>query len=420
MNVCLLEVENFRGIKEAKIKLGEHVLLLGANNVGKSAIIDALALLLGRRGLVRDLWEHDFFASSPKPEDRIMLRATITGFQPDGPEAHPFWFAGDASHAWWVPATTTLVFGERPQGANLALQIGFAARFDTDNAEVLTERYFVDSDADPFQDSVRPVKAHHLQELGFFLLPSHRTWDRVLSFSSDLFRRALKVGDAKPSAALLELRDYLRAPEACLEKTDEFGKVVDRVQQDLANYVGAQEADLSFLPTTGDTEGVLRAIVPHLVGKAGSGAPLIPMGRQGSGVISLQTILLLLEVGRQRQEQGGTFLLAAEEPELHLHPGYHRRLVARLREVRDQTITTTHSPEIAAYYQPDEIAVLKNEHGNLTAIPLLCQPSVPDKNVLLRLYTLFRPEVCEALMHSFIIIPGNCLGLTDPPWALTA
>jgi predicted ATP-dependent endonuclease of OLD family len=63
MHVCLLEIKNFRGIKDAKINLGEHVPLLGANNLGNSAIIDALAWLPGRRGL-HDLWQHDFSAGS--------------------------------------------------------------------------------------------------------------------------------------------------------------------------------------------------------------------------------------------------------------------------------------------------------------------------------------------------------------------
>ena len=79
MHVCFLEINGFRGIREAKVRLGEHVLLLGANNVGKSALIDGLALILGRKGLVRDLWEHDFFASSPKPEGQ------------DPPPCHNHW-----------------------------------------------------------------------------------------------------------------------------------------------------------------------------------------------------------------------------------------------------------------------------------------------------------------------------------------
>src|SRR5689334_13655449 len=126
MHVTLLEISNFRGIRTANIHLNEHVVLVGPNNAGKSAIIDALALLLGRRGLVRDLWEHDFFGSSPQPEDRIILRATLTGFEPDDPGAHPFWFASDASYAWWLPSANKVMFGERPPDGKLAMQIGFA------------------------------------------------------------------------------------------------------------------------------------------------------------------------------------------------------------------------------------------------------------------------------------------------------
>jgi putative ATP-dependent endonuclease of OLD family len=413
LHVCLLEIDRFRGIKSAKVQLGQHVVLLGGNNVGKSAIIDALALLLGRRGLVRDLWEHDFFGSAPEASDRVQLRATITGFEPDDSAKHPFWFADGASHVWWLEDSGKVEFGTRPAGAKLAMQIGFSARFDLEIAEVVTERYFVTSDADSFQDDEPPVRAHHLEELGFFLLPSHRTWDRILSFSSELFRRTLTAEQAKPSAALLHLREYLRAPGAHLETVEGFKDVVQSVEHELASYVGNEEAHLAFMPTTTDTDGVLRALTPHLIGKAGAEAPAVPMGRQGSGVVSLQTILLLLEIGRRRRANGKPFILAAEEPELHLHPGHHRRLVARLRGVSDQTIVTTHSPEVAAYYRPQEIVILRNDKGELAAQPLLRGPTVPTTNALLRLFTLLRTDVCEALMHSVVIIPE---GETEFRW----
>lgn len=48
MQVALFEINGFRGITSAKIALGNHVILLGANNAGQSAVLDALALLLGR------------------------------------------------------------------------------------------------------------------------------------------------------------------------------------------------------------------------------------------------------------------------------------------------------------------------------------------------------------------------------------
>src|SRR5690348_9296873 len=104
MYVCQLDIENFRGIQKATIQLTPHVVLLGANNVGKTAVIDAVALLLGRRRLIRELWEHDFVGSSPRPDSRIKLTATITGFDPDDVRAHPSWFGEDgASHVWRDP-----------------------------------------------------------------------------------------------------------------------------------------------------------------------------------------------------------------------------------------------------------------------------------------------------------------------------
>lgn len=412
MRVCQVDIENFRGIQSATIALPDHSVLLGANNVGKSAVIDALALLLGRRRLVRDLWEHDFFGSSPQPESRISLTATVTNFAPDSVAAHPNWFGADGATPLWLLPDGQLVPGERPQDGRLAMQVGFSARFDDEALEVETLRYFKDGDTDPFQEpQLRLLRSRHLQELGFFLLPSHRTWDRVLSFSSDLFRRILRVEEAVPGPAIVQLRDWLRSPAERLEEFPQLKDLIGRVEGELGRYIGEGEAHLSFRPTTGDIEGVLKAVTPHLGGKAGEA---VPLGKHGSGVISLQTILLLLEVGRSRSADGKSFMLAAEEPELHLHPGHHRRLVARIRGVSGQSISTTHSPEVAAYYKPEEVVLLRNRNGRVDATPLLrTGEEVPEKNALMRLYTLYRADLCEALMHSVAVVPE---GPTEYRW----
>ena len=91
--------------------------------------------------------------------------------------------------------------------------------------------------------------------------------------------------------------------------------------------------------------------------------------------------------------------------ELHLQPGLHRRLVGRIRGLGNQTLTTTHSPEIATYYKPNEILTLSNNVGVLSVTPLLSKSEpMPDTNSLMRLYTLYRKEVCEALMNKKVIL----------------
>src|SRR5271168_2312574 len=103
MYVCQLQIEGFRGIKTACINFERHTVLLGANNVGKSTIIDALGLVLGRDRLVRTLGDYDFFGGLPTPQNRIRIVATVTGFVPDDLDQHIDWFnAKDGSvPLWW-------------------------------------------------------------------------------------------------------------------------------------------------------------------------------------------------------------------------------------------------------------------------------------------------------------------------------
>src|SRR5262245_30320009 len=92
MYVCHLSIHGFRGIRSTEIVFGPHSVLLGANNVGKSAIVDALGLVLGRDKLVRSLGDYDFFGGLPAPQSRIRIVATLTGFEPDDPDKHFEWF----------------------------------------------------------------------------------------------------------------------------------------------------------------------------------------------------------------------------------------------------------------------------------------------------------------------------------------
>jgi predicted ATP-dependent endonuclease of OLD family len=207
------------------------------------------------------------------------------------------------------------------------------------------------------------------------------------------------------------LREVLRNPSVRLEEDPEIADFVERLNQEIDGFIGPDSAGLRFRPTSGDIEGILQAMTPHLPGKAET---ILPLSKHGSGIISLQTLLLLFEFGRSRSNDNQNFILAAEEPELHLHPGLHSRLVARICGTSNQSITTTHSPEIAAYYGPKEILIVRNTDGHLNAIPLVAHDdTVPDQNALMQLYTIHRASICEALMHHCVLVPE---GKTEFHW----
>jgi predicted ATP-dependent endonuclease of OLD family len=89
------------------------------------------------------------------------------------------------------------------------------------------------------------------------------------------------------------------------------------------------------------------------------------------GVLSLQSIILLLQLAQHRATQGKSFCLALEEPELHVPPGLQRRLIHRVHALSTQTIVSTHSPLVASYSEPTNVLMLQIDKGQLAANRLL-------------------------------------------------
>ena len=81
MQVSRLLLRNFRGIRQAELDFDGHSLLVGANNVGKSTICEALELVLGpeRQNRFPIVEEFDFYNASylDEKEDPIEIRIEV-------------------------------------------------------------------------------------------------------------------------------------------------------------------------------------------------------------------------------------------------------------------------------------------------------------------------------------------------------
>lgn len=415
MRIVSLRIENFRGIREGFVLFAPHTVFVGANNCGKTTVLEALALLFGRDRMVRSLTEHDFFGSDPQPQDRIRLVATLAYFDGDDPAQHLDWFRDGRGIPKWWDATTSTVHPQRTNAHwKLACQVSFAARFHRPSLEVETVRHFHDDDAagDVFDDEIAiPFPTQLVRDIGLYLVPASRTWDRTLSFGSELFRRVIAAGQGQPSASVLAERDRLREPEARLEEDQNLAPIVARLNEELRGFFRAT-ASLHLRVTATDSDALLEAVVPHYA--HGAEAHPLPARRHGSGLLSLQHLLLLLQFGRLRAENHEGFWMALEEPELHVPPALQRRLVGRIQSLSTQTFVTTHSPLIAALSDPQGVAVLRNSGGALTSVPLL-RSTLPAEtpNSVRKLFQVNRVDTIAALMHDFVLVPE---GRTDFEW----
>lgn len=411
---------NFRGVK---IGLSQGVnFRLSFLGSGKSTIIDALSLVLGRQKLVHNLTEHDFNGSCPQPADRIRIVATVGCFPSNDPEGNTNWFRnGRSVERWWDPATKTVLPEEQP-GTLLCAQIGYAARFDHEELTVKQIRYFQqhEDQVDPFdEDAIDRFPDRLLSEVGFFVLPARRTWASTISFGSELFRKAVATLGGIPAATVIHHRDALRSPSRPLEDDGTLQPLIQSINTRMAQLVPGNPR-LQLRVTSTDSESLLQALVPHYQRDEGGS---LPAGRHGTGLISLQTLVLLLEIGRARKTAGQSFILALEEPELHVPPGLQRRLIGDAAVVSDQVICTTHAPRVAAFFEAARIQILSRttipaDDGRsivkkLEGRPLSPVSMVNEPNSLVQLYTDHRARLVEALMFPRVLIPE---GRIDFEW----
>ena len=406
MKLLALSIGGFRGVQQADLRFGQHDVLVGPNGAGKTTIIDALSLVFGRTGLVRDLTEHDFYGSRPEPTSRIRIVATLAGFDGDDPDRNDTWFReGRAIPKWWNSSTGEAEAEPGDQSRTLCAQVAFAARFDLEELAIEPIRYFHDDDVvvDPFlDDAVQPIPSRLFDDIGYYVLMARRTWGGAVSFASELFRKAVATVGGIPAQTVLQERDRLRAPAAPLEEAAGLSPLVERMNRQLAELLpDAPRFQLRLTAT--DSESLLRALVPHYTVSEGSS---LPVGRHGMGLLSLQTFILLLELGRERVRMGKPFLFAMEEPELHIPPGMQRRLISQAVSIADQTVCTSHSPRVAAYYPATSVQILDCDRERLVATPMLPAPlDASATNARRKLFQDDRARLVEALMYHRMLVP---------------
>jgi putative ATP-dependent endonuclease of the OLD family len=407
MRIAQIEFIDFRGLKTGEITLPPHGVLLGANNVGKTAVVEAIALVFGRERVTSQISDWDFFSGSPQPKSHFTIVCTVTDFPSDNPSDHSSWFGGEsaAQPVWWHEDGSKLTFEpECPIGAKLAAQIALSGRYEEEDCEFETKRYFYNGPVDAFTDGCDVVSLRRVEELGVFVIPGNRQWDRLMGFASSSFIKALRQSDAIPGGEIEKLKAELRDSRSGIEEAAEFKALLASAETELRNLTLLKtDSRLVYRTTSLDTYGVLQNLLPHIKDSQGT---LLPLSKHGAGMVSLQSFLVVLAIGQKRKAAGKNFILVAEEPELHLHPSLHKRLANRIRAVSTQSLITTHSPLVAAAYKPCDSILLRNMNGSLTAQRLRNEPikDIPS-NAIRKLYLQKREVFYEAILGAGVLVP---------------
>ena len=342
MRITRIQIENFRSIRHLVLDLGDTTVLVGPNNVGKTAILDALRITLtrrwGRRGT--GFSEYDIYMADEESDPKASTGVSIE-----------------------IRAEERKL-GEWPD--TIMEDLGDIVQLDlsTNRRSVcLRTRCGWNADGDSFEPSWEFLGAGRepLLGKGARRVNLERFWRYLPVFYLDALRDVGGEFSARSSQFWTRLLKDLNIPR---ELESHAMRVLDLLNRKLlkadprlkdiaktlsgATSVAARDEegglDLRMVPLkTWDL--ISRA---EIILRNGRDLPWLPLRRQGQGIQSLSVIFLFQafvdHLLSELYEPGSEPVLALEEPETHLHPQAVRTLWGRVDALRGQKIVTTHSP----------------------------------------------------------------------------
>lgn len=373
--INVVRISGFRGISNLEITLPKVAVLIGQNNAGKTSIIKALQLALGDYG--RHLTDEDFYINSNDsvcseiivdisivPVDENSQR--IDMFSDEWIEVFGEWVQADIEENDFV-AIRTICEKDSVKGGFKVSRYPLSRwpRFEnwTDESAKINNKISKLVDAIPFIaiDAQRDI-CQDLREKNSYM-------GKVLSdisFESDdkealedliaeLNERAVEK-----STVLSELRKHLDLLNQSFEgqgQTDitPFPKKIRDLSKRFSIHFGEDEAN-SF------------SMEYHGMGT-----------RSWASMLTVKAFIDVLEKKHVEEEECFFPIIAAEEPEAHLHPNAQRTLYKQLTDIKGQTIISSHSPYLAALANQQDLRVIAKSNGQGIRVFSLNQALQPEE-----------------------------------------
>jgi len=366
MYISELRIENFRMFGEAEQALVMPLrpgltAIVGENDSGKTAVIDALRFALGTTD--QDwyrLEDADFHKCDTTREIRVVC--TFEGLSDQDMRAFVEYLTyGDSKKdeqpylcISWVAVDTGAVLRGRPfrrvevrSGRN-----GDGPRLAPEVREILRATYLR-----PLRDAEFSLSSGRGSRLSQVL---HRTEDVLIGKEYD--------SDAQTDPNELNVRGIGDFANALLQNQQGVGATREKIDDHLAKISLYGENLRSAIRVSGTNiseDSRLRQLLEKLDLSLESSGESSDGGKLGLGSNNL--LFMACELLLLTQEGEGNKLLLIEEPEAHLHTQRQlqvmKYLQSQAQENRVQVIVTTHSPNLASAISLDNMVMIQNSRA---------------------------------------------------------
>lgn len=373
MYLAELRVENFRmfgeGDKGISVPLHPRITaLVGENDAGKTALIDALRLLLGTRDQefmrVEDSDFHDPADGAPRRTE-IVIRGRFVELSPGNEGAFAEYLtyddpAGAATPVLYVTWRARVMQATGSHRRVITVEVrsgrsGDGPQLDAGARQLLSAAYLR-----PLRDADRALSAGRTSRLAQILQHTKE----VRELGSD-FDPNSNVPLDPTSLSVLGIGDLAND---LLVRHQGLQRARTRLNTDYLkklSFVGDELQGNISVSTSKDPDTRRRQLLEKLdlvLHDTGRAAPPPSRGLGSNNLLFLACELLLLG-----SEEDSLPILLVEEPEAHLHPQRQLRLMEFLKEKVDtprddgqniQIVMTSHSPQLASAFALNTVVLV--------------------------------------------------------------
>jgi putative ATP-dependent endonuclease of the OLD family len=349
VKVIMVRVADFRSLTNIEVALDDLTVLVGANNAGKTSLLDAVQFAIGanRRLLNKeDIRLAKDEADVPK-DRRAIVDVLLRPVDDDGKIVETF-----PEGSFWTGLWGTGIAQDEDQDDMVAIRS--VLEWSDVYGDYRTTRKFL-KEWKPFAEwhdaeDGDTVSAAQIEPIALHYIDAKRDLEDELRTRGSFWRRLTEdLGLSEDEVQKLEeaLSDINKT---LVEKSEVLQHLRDNLME-LNKVITFDNAGIDIAPVPRHLRDLSRG-VDVLFNSGGPSA--FPLTRHGMGTRSLASLLVFRAYAlwrRERAEDGGDevhTLLALEEPEAHLHPQAQKALFAQIRDIPGQRMISTHSPYFVA------------------------------------------------------------------------